>query len=439
MKAIAFNFLLIGFLALYFLQLIFSLWLEAINRRHLKTQGGQVPKPLEGFIDGQKLSRIVDYTQENSRFSSIQQIFSDLVLLVILLSGFLPFIDGLARHWGFPFILSGLFFWLVPGLITSLLDLPFDYYHTFRIEEKYGFNKSDLKTWITDQLKGAALSLVLFSLILSLILWMIRLSPSHWWLWGFLILSLFQLLMAVLYPVLIAPIFNKFEPLRDQELAEKISRLMQEAGIRIKGLFQMDAGKRSGHTNAYFTGLGRTKRIVLFDTLLQSHPQEEILAVLAHEVGHFKGRHILKQFFLFAFSMLAAFYLFYLLIDWPLLYRTFGFQNSTAYAGLFLVAILGQKAGVFLSPFYMALSRRFERQADRFAVKLLKSPSIMVTVLKRLAADNLSNLFPHPLYVRFHYSHPPLVERINSLTQTSENPVPINGSTECPEGSLNEK
>jgi len=410
-----------GFLAIYFLELIFSLWLEVINRRHLKTQGGHVPKLFEGFIDGQKLSRIVAYTQENSRFGSFQQIFSDLILLVILLSGFLPFVDELARHWGLPFILSGLFFWLVPGFITTLLNLPFDYYHTFRIEEKYGFNKATIKTWITDQLKGAALSLVLFSLILSLILWMIRLAPNYWWLWGFLILSLFQLLLAVLYPILIAPIFNKFEPLQDQELADKISHLMQEAGIRIKGLFQMDAGKRSRHTNAYFTGLGKTKRIVLFDTLIQSHPREEVLAVLAHEVGHFKGRHIWKQFFLFESSMLAAFYLFYLLMDWPLLYRTFGFQHYAPYVGLFLIGILGQKAGFFLSPFYMALSRRFERQADRFAVKLLKSPSTMMTVLKRLAADNLSNLFPHPLYVRFHYSHPPLMERIISIEQLSDN------------------
>lgn len=415
-----FNLFLIGFLMIYFLELFFSLWLEKVNRRHLKTHGGHVPELFAGFIDGQKLSRIVAYTLENSRFGSFQQLFSDLVLLVILLSGFLPFIDELTRHWGLSLILSGLFFWLVPGFITTLLGLPFDYYHTFRIEEKFGFNKATLKTWIADQLKGAALSLVLFSLILSLILWMIRLSSNHWWLWGFLVLSLFQLLMAVLYPVLIAPIFNKFEPLRDQKLAEKISRLMQEAGIRIKGLFQMDAAKRSGHTNAYFTGLGKTKRIVLFDTLIQSHPQEEILAVLAHEVGHFKGRHIWKQFFLFAWSMLVAFYLAYLLMDWPLLYRTFGFQHPTPYVGLFLVAVLGQKAGFFFSPFYMALSRRFERQADRFAVKLLKSPSTMVTVLKRLAADNLSNLFPHPLYVRFHYSHPPLMERIISIGQLAD-------------------
>jgi STE24 endopeptidase len=412
---VLFNFLLAGFLAIYLLQLIFFLWLEKINRRHLESRGGHVPKPFEGFIDGQKLARIVTYTLENSRFASLQQFTSDIILLIIILSGLLPFVDELARRWGLPLILSGLFFWLVPGFISSLLDLPFDYYHTFVIEEKFGFNQSSLKVWAVDQLKAAALSLVLFSLILSLILWIIRFSPAHWWLWGFLILSIFQLLMAILYPILIAPIFNKFEPLQNQELAGQITRLMQEAGIGIKGLFQMDAGKRSSHTNAYFTGLGKSKRIVLFDTLIQSHPSDEILAVLAHEVGHFQGKHLWKQFFLFECSILAAFYLFYRLIDWPLLYRTFGFQAFPPYAGLFLISLLGQKAGFFLSPFYMAVSRRFERQADRFAVRLLKSSSSMGTVLKRLAADNLSNLFPHPWYVRFHYSHPPLVERLVSL------------------------
>jgi STE24 endopeptidase len=335
--------------------------------------------------------------------------------LAILLSGFLPLLEHLTRTWQWPFILSGLYFILIPGLITSLIDLPFDYYHTFVIEEKFGFNKNIPKTWIVDQLKAGALSLVLFSLILSLILWMIRISPTTWWLWGFLILSVIQLLMANLYPILIAPIFNKFEPIKDQELAAKINHLMQEAGIRIKGLFQMDAGKRSRHTNAYFTGLGRSKRIVLFDTLIESHPSEEVLAVLAHEVGHFKGKHIWKQFFLFECSMMIAFYLSYLLLDWSWLYRTFGFNTNPPYVGLFLLGILGQKIGFFVTPLYMALSRRYERQADRFAVKLLKSPSTMVMVLKRLAADNLSNLFPHPWYVRFHYSHPPLMERISSL------------------------
>jgi STE24 endopeptidase len=414
---IPFNFLLAGFLALYLLQLLLSIWLERINQRHLQKQGVTIPKHFEEFIDREKFASIVAYSRENSRLAVYQQITSDFILLVILLSGFLAFIDDLSRGWGFPFILSGLFFWMAPGFMASLFDLPFDYYHTFVIEEKYGFNRATLRTWISDHLKSAALSLVLFSTILSILLQVIRLSPNRWWLWGFLVLSFIQGLLAVLYPVLIAPIFNKFEPLKNQELAGQVVHLMQTAGIRIKGIFQMDAGKRSRHTNAYFTGLGRTKRIVLFDTLLQSHPQEEILAVLAHEVGHYKGRHIWKQFFFFTCSMAAAFYLAFLLLDWPLLYQTFGFRTSSIYAGLFLIGLLGQKGGFFLSPLYMALSRRFERQADRFAVRLLKSPSTMTTVLKRLSADNLSNLFPHPWFVRFHYSHPPLMERIEALEE----------------------
>jgi STE24 endopeptidase len=414
---IEWNALLFGFLFLFLLYLVFDLWLERINRQHLKSQGGHVPKLFEGFIDGPKLSQIIAYTLDNSRFAGLQQIISDTVLLGILLSGLLPLLEQLSGYWKLPFIPSGLFFLLIPGIISSLVDLPFGYYHTFVIEEKYGFNKSTRRIWIIDQLKAAALSLVLFSLIVSLILWMICLSPFHWWLWGFLILSLIQLTLAILYPILIAPIFNKFQPIQDQGLVDKIDHLMQEAGIRIKGLFQMDAGRRSRHTNAYFTGLGKTKRIVLFDTLIENHPQEEILAVLAHEAGHFKGKHIWKQFLLFELSMLLAFYLSYKLIDWPLLHQTFGFQHASPYVGLFLVGILGQKAGFFLAPFYMALSRRFERQADRFAVGLLKSPSSMMAVLKRLGADNLSNLFPHPFYVWFHYSHPPLVERITSIEQ----------------------
>jgi len=418
------NFLLLFFLALYLFQVVFSLWLEAVNRRHLREKGTQVPEAFLGFIDQEKLARSNAYTLENSRFGMLQEIWGAIILLALLLSDFLPFLEHLTRSWQWPYLLSGLFFFLIPGLITSLLDLPWDYYHTFVIEEKYGFNKSTLKIWIMDQIKAGLISLVLFSLILSIILWMIRSFPNTWWLWGCMTLLGIQLLLAVLYPLLIAPLFNKFEPIRDQDLAEKITRLMEEAGIRLKGLFQMDAGKRSRHTNAYFTGLGRSKRIVLFDTLITAHPHEEVLAVLAHEVGHFKGRHIWKQFLLFGITTVMAFYFSYLLLDWPLLYRTFGFETEPPYVGLFLLGILGQKIGFFAAPLYAALSRHYEREADRFALTLLKSSSAMITGLKRLGADNLSNLFPHPWYVRFHYSHPPLLERINTLKESTGTSTP---------------
>jgi STE24 endopeptidase len=414
---ITFNWLLLGFLAVYLLQLFVSIGLERLNQRHIQKQNKELPPVFEGFLDGEKLSVMVAYSRENSRLGIFQQISADLILLIILLSGFLPFLYSLFREKGFPFLLSGLLFWLIPGAIGSLCDLPFDYYHTFVIEEKYGFNRSTLKTWIADQLKGTLLSLIFFSIILTIVLQVIRLSPDHWWLWGFGVLALFQWLLAILYPVLIAPLFNKFEPLKNQELAAGVRQMMESAGLKIKGLFQMDAGKRSGHTNAYFTGLGRTKRIVLFDTLLKSHPPDEIMAVLAHEVGHYKEKHIWKQFFFFATSLAVIFYFSYRLLHWPLLYQTFGFIIPSSYVGLFLLSLFGQKAGFFLSPLYMALSRRFERQADRFSVRLLKSSSSMKTVLKRLSADNLSNLFPHPWYVRFHYSHPPVLERIMALEQ----------------------
>jgi STE24 endopeptidase len=325
----------------------------------------------------------------------------------------------LTSSWGLSLIPAGLFFFVVPGGISWLLELPFDYYQTFIIEERFGFNQSSGRVWLADQIKSGLLSLVLLILVLSLLLGIIRLSPGYWWVWGFLSLSAFQLLLTILFPVLIAPLFNKFIPIQDEVLGEKIKQMMEKAAIPIKGIFQMDAGKRSRHTNAYFTGLGRTKRIVLYDTLIQNHPHQEILAVLAHEAGHFKKRHILKQFLLMETGLFFFFYLFSCILDWPLLYTTFGFQVPRVYAGLLLIGVMIQKAGFFLMPFPMALSRRFENEADAFAVMLMQSAESMITGLKRLAADNLSNLFPHPCYVLFHYSHPPLLERVESLQSLS--------------------
>jgi STE24 endopeptidase len=412
---VLFNWLLTAFLLVYLVQLGFSLWLEKLNRDHLRAKGRQVPPAFAGFIDEAKLTRGTAYTLENSRFASWQEVMGALVVLVILLSGFLPQIVRQSSHWHLPFPLAGLFFFVIPGLIDFSFDLPFNYYQTFVIEEKYGFNRSTRKVWILDHVKSGLLSLIVFGLVFSLILWMIRLSPLGWWFWGFLIITAIQVLLTLLYPVLIAPIFNKFVPLQDQELTRRITALLDEAGFKIKGIFQMDAGKRSRHTNAYFTGLGRTKRIVLYDTLIQSHEQEEILAVLAHEAGHYRKRHIVKQLLVFSSFLLVGLYLTSRWLDWPLLYATFGFDEPQPYAGLFILGLFWQKAGFFLAPFYMALSRRFERQADRFALALLKTPKGMVEGLKRLGADNLSNLFPHPWYVRFHYSHPPLLNRIALL------------------------
>ena len=409
------NTILLAFLAVYVTHEVFVLWVEHLNRQNLRTGGGSVPPELIGFVDERRYGKIISYTLDNSRFGIVNQLVSSTVLLVLLLSGILPYLDRILCRTFDSRIVSGTLFLIIPAFLAFLVELPFDYYHTFVLENKYGFTTSSVKTWVSDQVKGGLISFFLLSLLVVTVLRVIKASPHHWWFWAFLIVSVIQLVLTALYPVLIAPLFNKFEPLDDQILAKKVRSLMERTGFTVKGIFQMDEGRRSRHTNAYFTGLGKSKRIVLFDTLLESHPHDEVLAVLGHEIGHYKEKHILKQILLFEVSMLAGFYVAYLLIDWKELYTTFGFSGVEPYVGLLLIGIFWGKAGFFLKPIYMAISRHFERSADLFAARLLGSGKSLATALKRMAADNLSNLSPHPLYVWFNYSHPPLLERIRTL------------------------
>jgi STE24 endopeptidase len=221
--------------------------------------------------------------------------------------------------------------------------------------------------------------------------------------------------MIWLFPKVIAPLFNKFSPIENKTLEHRIGQLMERVGLRASGVFRMDAGKRSKHTNAFFTGIGKSKRIVLFDTLLASHDEEEILAILAHEVGHWKKKHLFKQIVLLELLSLGIFYGVAKFLEWPLIYQTFGFQEPVPYVGLFLIGALLSPLGYFAQPMESAISRKFERQADDFAVEVMETAEPMRRALKRLATDNLANLTPHPLYAWFYYSHPPLVERIARL------------------------
>jgi STE24 endopeptidase len=414
---IEWNAVSLGFVTIYLFQLAFVLQMELLNRKRLKEGGNAVPESMREFVDEQKLASMKAYSLENSRVFLIQKTAGDLILLVAIFLGFLNWANGLFAN--FNYLAAGLCFFLLIGVVSFLMELPFDYYETFLLEEKYGFNRSDLRTWITDHIKGAAVSAVLLVLILSPLLWTIHALPDYWWLFGFLIVAAIQFLLVVLYPIIIAPIFNKFEPLHDTELAEKVEQLVRQTGMRTDGIFQMDAGRRSGHSNAYFTGFGKAKRIVLFDTLLSSHTHEEILGVLAHELGHFKLRHIIKMYALSLIAMLAGFYATYLLLNWAELYRSFNFDQSQYHVGLFLVGIFWGKLLFFLKPFAAGISRRFERNADEFATDLLKNPEALATALKKLGSHNLSNLNPHPFYVWFYYSHPPLVQRIEHLESIS--------------------
>jgi STE24 endopeptidase len=243
-----------------------------------------------------------------------------------------------------------------------------------------------------------------------------------WWVWAWMLVGGFELVMLWLYPVVILPLFNKFDPIENKGLEERIRTLMEKVGLRAKGIFKMDASKRSKHTNAFFIGLGRTKRIVLFDTLLASHTEEEILSVLAHEAGHWKKRHVLRMLVPLEILSLASFYVVATFLNWPLLYQTFGFQEPFVYVGLFLIGAFVSLIGYFAQPLESAISRRFEREADDFALELMRTAEPMRLALKRLAADNLANLSPHPLYAWFYYSHPPLAERIERLTPRTPPP-----------------
>jgi STE24 endopeptidase len=407
------NTLLIAYLALYLFTSTADIIIEVINARNLKKYKEQVPEPFSGIIDADNLRKINRYTIDKINFSHVDTITGKIVFLFIILSGLLPWLaEGLKDV---HFVLAGLVFFAVPGLIGGIVDLPFDYYHIFVIEEKYGFNTRTLKTWLSDLIKSLLITVIIGTVLLSLLLIMVKYAGSSWWIWAWLIFFSFQILMAVIYPTVIAPIFNKFTPLEQEGLSEKIEHLAENEGFTLKGVFQMDATKRSRHTNAYLSGLGKSKRIVLFDTLIKAHEDDEILAVLAHEMGHLKRNHIKKQLFIMGLSSVVLFYLASEMINWQSMYQSFGFSSMPAYAGLFLVAVLWEPVGFFLSPIAMAISRRFERQADRHAFKVMKVAEPLILALKKMARDNLSNLWPHPLYVWFNYSHPPLVERIKTL------------------------
>jgi STE24 endopeptidase len=410
------NFLLLAFLAVFLLRSGTQLYLSRLNLSYLREHGTKVPAVFQDTVDPEKLRKISAYTADSDHFQMMATLANQGFYLVILLSGFLPWLVKLIRSWECGHIVEGLIFFAIFSLLTNLFRIPFSLYEVFVIEDRYGFNTMTFRMWISDLFKSMVILAILGGLLLWLLLTLVLHGGKAWWIWAWLLIGGFELMMLWLYPVVIAPLFNKFEPIENMGLVEQIRNLMKKVGLRVKAVLKMDAGKRSKHTNAYFTGIGKTKRIVLFDTLLASHPEEEILAVLAHEIGHWKKRHVLKQIILLEILSLAIFYIVAKFLNWPVLYQTFGFRESPVYVGLFLIGALLSPLGYFAQPLESAISRKFEREADDFSLDLMKTAEPMRQSLKRLALDNLANLTPHPAYAWFYYSHPPLVERIERLS-----------------------
>ena len=408
------NPLIILFLVLFVGRIVCRYFLQQLNIRELKIYGKVIPPVFRDEIDETTLSKMVDYTYDNLRLTTKENLTSDGIELAILFL-LLPILVGWIALLNLHIIWQALIFFGLLAIISGIAGLPFELYDTFVLEKKYGFSTITWRLWVTDLIKSLILSAIIMTIMVSAFMAFIHYLPASWWFWAWVFFTLFEIILLWLYPVLIAPLFNKFEPIKDEALREKINALMDKVGLKTKGIYQVDEGKRSKHTNAYFTGIGKTKRIVLYDTLLSSHTPDEIVAVLAHEIGHWKKKHILKQLTFMIVASLVLLYFIYLIVSWSFLYSAFGLKVTPIYAGLFLVSLYLSSAGFFLSPIGAAVMRRYEREADRMAFELTGTAQPMISALKRLAKDNLTNLHPHPLYVWFYYSHPPLIERIEYL------------------------
>jgi STE24 endopeptidase len=403
-------------LVLILTRLTAELGLSWLNRRHVLAHAGAVPEAFRGIVDEPTYKKSVDYTLAQSRFGSIDEVYGTIVLLVILFSGVLPLVFRFFEiHLGTSAWAMAAFLFAV-GFGMSLPGLPFDWHAQFRLEERFGFNTSTQTTWWLDRLKGLLLAFALGYPLLALILKIVEWAGPAWWLWAWGALLAFQLLMLVLAPVVIMPLFNKFTPLPEGTLRERLLKLAERTQFVAKSIQVMDGSKRSRHSNAFFTGFGRFRKIVLFDTLTQQLNEPELEAVLAHEIGHFKKKHIPKMLIFSTFSSLAGFYVVSLLAKQEWFYRAFGFEPGNIAPVLLLFALLSGVVMFWFSPLAHWWSRRYEYQADAFAAQVMNEPRSLIGALRKLNEKNLSNLTPHPLYSGFYYSHPTLVEREAALT-----------------------
>ena len=392
-----------------------QVWLGQLNRHHVLAHAGPVPEAFKGVMDEATYAKSVEYTLAKGRLDQIEVTWGSMVLLAVLFSTVLPWGFHAATQWLGSSAWAMAAFLLVIGVALSLPGLPLDWYDQFRLEERFGFNTTTQKLWWVDRLKGLLLSLGLGYPLLVLVLKLVEWTGAWWWLWAWGALLGFQLLMLVLAPVLILPLFNKFTPLPAGSLHERLLKLADRTRFRARSIQVMDGSKRSRHSNAFFTGFGGFRKIVLFDTLIQQLAELELEAVLAHEIGHFKKKHIPKTLLASAVGSLAGFWLISLLAKQDWFYRSFGFEPGSIVPALLLFGLLSGVVTFWFSPVAHWWSRRYEYQADTFAAGVMNEPRSLIGALRKLNEKNLSNLTPHPLYSGFYYSHPTLLEREQAL------------------------
>ncbi|MFZ5563677.1 MAG: M48 family metallopeptidase, partial [Thermodesulfobacteriota bacterium] len=385
------------------------------DRLNLSALSPDVPESFAGWYDPDRYARSREYLKQNTLLSMAAATAYLAALLAFWLCRGFAFLDQWVATLDVSPVLSGLIFIGILAGAQAVLSLPFSIYATFVIEEQFGFNRTTWPVFISDRIKGLFLALLIGAPLLAGVLWFFQHSSSLAWFWCWLGVSLVVLALQVAVPAWIFPLFNKFTPLEPGDLKEAVMACARAAGFPVETVFVMDGSKRSAKSNAFFAGLGRHRRLVLFDTLIKNHPVSEIVAVVAHEIGHYRKKHLLQRTLLAIVQAGILFYLLSVAVSWPALFEAFYVSRVSVHGGLVFFVILYGPAAEALGLLSQAISRRHEFEADAFAVEISGNGPAMIGALKRLSADNMTHLTPHPFYVMLHYSHPPVADRIRAI------------------------
>jgi STE24 endopeptidase len=390
---------------------VFDLLLEIVN---LKAQRKEIPSEIASFYDQEKYLKSLSYTNEQTLFGFFKEGFSFLLSMSILVLGGFGWLDNFLRNYITQEIPLALAFFGATILVSDIITIPFQLYDTFVIEEKYGFNKTSIRTFVADKLKGYALGAIIGGLLISILLYLIQSIGDNFWIWFGLIAIAFIFFVNMFYSSLILPLFNKLTPLEEGELKTSIETFAQKVNFPLDNIFVMDGSKRSNKANAFFSGIGKKKKIVLFDTLIKNHSKDELVAVLAHEVGHFKKKHIVYAFILSAMQIAFTLYILSLMVFNQQLSIALGGTQQALHLNLIAFGILFSPISGITGLLMSIYSRKNEFEADAYAKQTFNGLSL-ANALKKLSVDSLDNLYPHPVYVFFCYSHPPLLKRLKAL------------------------
>ncbi len=409
------QFVFIILVAIIIADYLLETWLELLN---LKNLSEKLPAELDGLYDAEKYRKSQRYERTNARFGLVSSTFNLLLILAMFFFEGFAWVDHISACISTHPILHPLIFFAILGIALDLLNTPFAIYDTFVIEQRFGFNKTTPRLFVVDKLKGWLLSALLGGGIMALIVWFYLQTTEYFWLWAWLLVSAFMLFMSVFYSSLIVPLFNKQKPLEDGELKYQITCHAEQAGFHIDKIYTIDGSKRSTKANAYFSGMGRKKRIVLFDTLIGELSVNEIVAVLMHEIGHYRKKHIVSSMILSIIQSGIMLFILSLFVSQPVLSQALGAADTSFHIGLIAFGILYSPISVVIGLMMNALSKKNEYQADNFAARYGMG-NALIRALKKLSVNNLSNLTPHHLYVFFYYSHPTLLQRIRNLGKQS--------------------